>query len=151
MPNVPVSIFDVLFCQSRFPMVNKTNSGRILSSLYKASACNQSLHLPTHHSLPSSPTSFNPIILLIHLPIYPSTHPAVQLIRPPCCLDTFPQHAAVSFQVPVFCLLFIFMRKSSELLLCLEPPPCFILIQCHTVTPGSCPVSPHSWRGAVED
>lgn len=55
-------------------MVNKTNSGRTLSSLYKASACNQSLHLPAHHSSPPSPTSFNPFSLLIHLPIHPSTH-----------------------------------------------------------------------------
>lgn len=74
MPNVPVSISTLLFCQSRFPMVNKTNSGRTLSSLYEASACNQSLHLPAHRSLPPSPTSSNPFILLIYLPIYQSAH-----------------------------------------------------------------------------
>lgn len=122
MPNVLVSILALLFCQSRFPMVNKTKSGQILSSLYKASVCNQSLHLPTHYSLPPSPTSFNPFILLIHLPIYPSTH--TDSIDPSFLFfSNFPQHAAVSLWVPVFNFLCVFMRTSSELLPYMEHHP----------------------------
>lgn len=97
-------------------MINKTNSGRILSSLYKASVCNQSLHLPTHRSFPPSPTSFNLFILLIHLPIYPHT---IQSIHSSCYLQTFLNTLHSLFE-PQFS---IFVRKSSERLLNLKHHP----------------------------
>lgn len=154
MPNVPVSISTLLFCQSRFPMVNKTNSGRTLSSLYEASACNQSLHLPAHRSLPPSPTSSNPFILLIYLPIYQSAHtdpidPSFLLVSNFLHTHT---HTAVSFPAPCFphFFLFVFMRVQWTAAL-FGAPPCFIFIRLHS----------HTWElpssttavsaGAVED
>lgn len=114
MPNVLLNILTLLFCQSRFPAVNKTKSGRALSSLYEASACNQSLHLPTHRSLPPSPTSFNPFILLIHLPIYPSTHTQIQSIHASCCcLATFLNTLMFNFVCVCVC---VFKVRSGQLL-----------------------------------
>lgn len=96
-------------------MVNKTNSGRILSSLYKASACNQSHHLPTHHPLPASPTSFNPINSSTHLSVHPQ--PSNRFILP-VAWPLSSTHCSL-FGSPSF-FLFVFMRKPSELLLYLE-------------------------------
>lgn len=154
MPNVPVSISTLLFCQSRFPMVNKTNSGRTLSSLYEASACNQSLHLPAHRSLPPSPTSSNPFILLIYLPIYQSAHtdpidPSFLLVSNFLHTHT---HTLQSLSLPpVFPIFFcLYLCEFSELLLYLEHHPASYS-SGSTVTPGSCPVAPplsppEQWR-----
>lgn len=147
MPTVLVSIL-VLFCQSRFPMVNKTNSGRVLSSLYKESVCNQSLHLPTHHSLPPSPTSFNPFILLIHLPIHPHQLNRSLLVVQQQLTFLNTLQSVFESQFSIFCL------YPSELLFYQKHHPASHSSRS-TVTPGSCPVSPQpspaGSTGAVED
>lgn len=97
-----VSILTLLFCfvKVNFPWLTKQRVGEQLSSLCKASVCTQSLHLAAHRSLPPSPTSFNPFILLIHVPIiHPSTHGH--------SIDPLPQHAAVSSLSHTFSVCFV--------------------------------------------
>lgn len=149
MANMLVSILTLLFCfvKVNFPWLTIQRVGEQLSSLCEASVCTQSLHLAAHRSLPPSPTSFNPFILLIHVPIiHPSTHGH--------SIDPFPQHDAVSSLSHTFSVFFcfVFMRKVQ----CSpSAAPCFIFIQLHKVTPGSCPVSPQlppaGSTGAGED
>lgn len=86
------------------------------------------LNLPTHQSLPLSPTSFNPFILSIH----PSTHS--HSIDPSVLLFSHLPRL-LSLSESQFFLFFVCNYVDIQWTASLFwAPPCFIFIQLHTAT-----------------
>lgn len=121
-------------------VVKLTNGGR---QQYLVSVCNQSIHRPTQRSLLSSPTPFNPFILLMHLSIHPpsSNRFVLHVVQ---MLQFNPES---QFAVYLCAGMFSIHEQVWRRLLRSAATPWFIFTPLFLVPPGRRPVSPQPvWR-----